>query len=360
MNNKSILILTAITLIIIVAATLSTRSRAPQTVIETPLLNPELKNRVNDVSQIIIESNEASVHISREDSNWVVMQADNYPAQFDKVKKLVLEIADLTIMSEKTSNPALYSELGVEDITVENSDSKLLSLQDTTGTNIASIIIGDRRGSDALYVRNAAENTSYQVEGQPEVSADPEDWIVKELLNVDNERIMEVTISHPDGDTVVLTRDQGEENFTLGTTLEGRKARSEYFTNQPGTFLDDLRIQNVKSQANFTFPADQIVTTIKTYDGLKATIYSAKIDNINYASLSFTIDEAVVQAAESSERDIVIGEDASTPPDIRQEAENLNKKVTNWVFVIPQSKYLLLSKQAEELTDLIEEETESQ
>jgi hypothetical protein len=357
MNNKSILILTALTLVIIVAATFSSRSRAPQTVIETPLLNPELKTRVNDVAQIILESNEESVHITREGNNWMVMQADNYPAQFDKVKKLVLDTADMTILAEKTSNPDLYSELGVEDITDENADSTLLSLLDNSGNKLASVIMGDRRGMDSVYVRNAGQDRSYQVKGQPEVSADPKDWIVKELLSVDNERIMEVTIEHADDDTVVLNREQGDDNFTLQTVPDGRKARSEYFTNQPGTFLNDLSIQNAKSQANFTFPEDQVVTTIKTYDGIVATIHSAKIDNINHASMSFSIDETIVQAAESQERGIVIGEDENAPRDVRAEVENLNEKVANWVFIIPQSKYLLLSKRVEELTDVLEEDT---
>ncbi len=355
MNNKSIITLIAITLVIIVAATISTRSRAPQTVIETPLLNPQLKTRVNDVAQMILESSDESVHISKEGNNWFVMQADNYPAQFDKVKKLILDTADMTILAEKTSNPELYSELGVEDITDENADSTLISLLDNSGNELANIIIGDRRGTGSVYIRIAGEERSYEVKGQPEVSADPTDWITKALLNVDNERVMEVTINHPDEETVVLEREQDAENFTLVTIPDGRKARSEYFTNQPGTFLADLNIQNAKSQANFTFPADQVVTTIKTYDGLIATIHSAKVDNINHASLSFSLDETIVQAAESQERGIVIGEDKNAPRDIRKEVENLNEKTANWVFIIPQSKYLLLTKRAEELTDVIED-----
>ncbi|NNE38568.1 MAG: DUF4340 domain-containing protein, partial [Gammaproteobacteria bacterium] len=255
------------------------------------------------------------------------------------------------------SNPDLYSELGVEDISDENSDSTLLSILDNTGNKLADIIIGDRRGTDSVYVRNAGEDRSYQVKGQPEVTADPQDWIGKDLLSIDNERVMEVTISHPEYETVVLNRQQGEDNFTLQTVPEGRKARSEYFTNQPGTFLDDLVIQNAKSASNFTFPEDQVVTTIKTYDGLIATVHSAKMDNINHASLSFAVDETFVQASESQERGIVIGEDENLPHNVRQEAENLNEKVDNWVFVIPQSKYLLLTKRAEELTDVLEEES---
>ncbi len=359
MSNKSILILASITIVIIIAATLSTRSRAPLSVIETPLLNPELKSRVNDVSQFIIESKEESVHITRQDNNnWVVMQSDNYPAQFDMVKKLILEMSDLTILSEKTSNPALYSELGVEDHTDENSDSKLLSLLDSTGETIASIIIGDKRGMDSLYVRNAASSNSFQVKGQPEVSADPKDWIVKELLNIDNKRVMEVTIEHPDDEMLILKREQGSENFALQTLPEGRKTRSEYFTNQPGTFLADLSIQDAKSQENFTYPQDQVITAIKTYDGLVATIHSAKIDNINHASLSFSVDENLIQAGDSPQEGIVIGEQTDASPNVRLEAKNLNEKVRNWVFIIPQSKQLLLSKRTEELTDIIEEESE--
>ena len=358
MNNKSLLILALITIVIIVAAAISSSDRAPQTVIEKPLLSAEIKDRINDVAQIIIESADHVVHITKMDDEWAIMQADNYPARFEKVKKLVLDVADFKILSEKTSNPELFAELGVEDPGADNSRSTLLSLLDGTGNNLSSIILGKTRSADALYVRKAGSNNTYLIEGQADASTDPADWIEKALLDIANERVMEVTIQHPEDDVVNLIRARDSENFTLTNIPEGRKSRSEYFTNQPGTFLADLTIENARSRETFIFSEPQVITTIKTYDGLVATMNSAKIDNLNYVAINFSVDETLIRQDVGGDENntIVIGEQATEQLDVRQEMEQLNDIVSKWVFVIPQSRYLLLGKRLEELTDTIEQQ----
>ncbi|MGK0296768.1 MAG: hypothetical protein ACI9XC_000361 [Gammaproteobacteria bacterium] len=358
MKNKRLLILACLTLVIIVAASISTNKRAPQTVIEKISLAPELKSQINNVAQIIIESADGAVHIAKDDNEWVVMQADNYPARFDKVKKLVLDTADLYVLSEKTSNPALFNELGVEDITEEDSNSTLLTLLDSSGTSLTSIIVGNSRTQDSVYVRTAGSNNTYLVSGQPDVTTNPTDWIEKDLFNIANERIMEVVIEHPDGDILNLTRAQGKENFTLTTIPEGRKSRSEYFTNQPGTFLANVSILNAKSREVFSFPELPVKTIIATYDGLVATINSAKVEGQDHASLEFSVDESLYTSTQDmDDSTIVIGEEEPTALDIKQEVQALNDKVREWVFIIPQAKHLILSKTISELTDVIEEES---
>ncbi|MGY8813536.1 MAG: DUF4340 domain-containing protein [Gammaproteobacteria bacterium] len=358
MKNKRLLILACLTLVIIVAASISTNKRAPQTVIEKISLAPELKSQINNVAQIIIESADGAVHIAKDDNEWVVMQADNYPALFNKVKKLVLDTADLYVLSEKTSNPALFNELGVEEITEENSNSTLLTLLDSSGTSLTSIIVGNSRNQDSVYVRTAGSNNTYLVSGQPEVSTKSTDWIEKTLFNIADERVMGVTIEHPSGEVLMLNRPQGEENFTLTTVPEGRKSRSEYFTNQPGTFLSSVAILDAKSREVFSFPELPVKTIISTYDGLVATVNSAKVDGQDHASLEFSVDESLYTSTQDMDDSaIVIGEEEPATLDIRQEVQDLNNKVRGWVFVIPQAKHLILSKTTSELTDVIEEES---
>jgi hypothetical protein len=359
MRNKRLLILASITIIIIVAATISTNNRAPQTVIEKTSLLPELKSQINNVSQIILESADNAVHITKSGDEWVVMQADNYPARFDKVKKLVLDTADLYVLSEKTSNPDLFKELGVEDITEENSNSTLLSLLDDSGSSLTSIIVGNSRTQDSVYVRTAGSNNTYLVSGNTDVTTNPTDWIEKTLFNIADERIMGVMIEHPDGDVVTLNRPQGVENFTLTNIPNGRKSRSEYFTNQPGTFLSNVSILDAKSREAFSYPEPPVKTIISTYDGLVATINSAKVDGRDHVSMEFSVDGSLYTQSQDMANDsvIVIGEEQSTALDIKQEAQELNDKVMEWVFIIPQAKHLILSKTTSELTDVIEEES---
>lgn len=362
MKNKSLLILTSITLVIIVAAMISTRNRAPQTSVERPTLSQELSDQVNNISQIIMESQAQSVHISKQGNNWSVMQADNYPAKFDKVKKLVLDVADLNILSQKTSNPELFGELGVQDPREQNSSSLQLTMLDGSGNAVIAIILGDKRAADGQYVRITDSNNTYLVDGQPAVSADPKDWIQTDLLDIDDERVSDVTINHPNGEIITLTRPDNESDFELQGIPEDMQAQPDNIISGPGTFLSNLTIQNAINRETFNFPGPQVITTIKTFDGLIATIHSAQTGAINYATIDFAVDESSMPSGSGSgaRNAIVIGEkEEPTEEDVRKEVETLNDKTRNWVFIIPQYRYSLLTKRMEDLTDPVVSDNEA-
>lgn len=349
MSNKSLLVLSIATLVIIVAAVISSRDRAPRTAIETADLFPGLDGRVNEVSRIAIESPGGNVHILKGGTDWLVEEADNYPARFDKVKKLVLDMAALDVLSRKTSNPRFYPELGVEDPTSAGAASRLVTLTDPTGTELAAIILGNTRPGvgGGQFVRKPGSDQALLAGTALDAPADPGEWIVTDLLDIATDRVMEVTIRHPDGETVVLTRPQGEQNFQVKDAPEGKESRSQYFTNQPAGFLSDLDIVSVKAADGFQFPESAVNTVIRTYDGLVASMTAAKVGDENHVTLDFSVDDSLLEDGGETE-EIVIGEQTQTP-DIRQEAAELDARVSGWVFIIPQPKYLLLIKRPEEL-----------
>lgn len=349
MSNKSLLVLSIVTLVIIVAAVISSQDRAPRTAIETTELFPGLAGRVNDVSRIAIESQGGDVHILKGGTEWLVEEADNYPARYDRVKKLVLDMAALEVLSRKTSNPRFYPELGVEDPASAGAASRQVTLTDPTGTELAAIILGNPRPGEGggQYVRKPDSDQAVLAGTALDAPADPGEWIVTDLLDIAADRVMEVTIRHPDGETVVLTRPRGEQNFQVADAPEGQESRSQYFTNQPAGFLSDLDIVSVKAADGFQFPGSAVNTVIRTYDGLVASMTAAKIDDENHVTLDFSVDQSLLEDGGETE-EIVIGEQPQTQ-DMREEAAELNTRVSGWVFIIPQPKYLLLIKRPEEL-----------
>lgn len=367
MRNRNLLVLSLVTLVVLIAAMISSQNRAPQTEIERPLLFPDLAARVNDITDIVIESGETSIHVSRLADNWVVEEAHNYPARFDKIKKLVLATAEMRLLAERTRNPSLYPELGVEPADGANPGSHLLTLKDAAGNTLASVIVGKERksaapgGSRGLYVRKPDSDQALLVEGEVTVSTMVRDWIERDLINVSNDRISRVSLTYTDETSLVLTRGKGENDFSIEEIPDGKDAESAFIVNQMGTFLSNLTIDNVRARESFTFPEPQTTTTITTYDGLVATIVSATADGIHYASLEFSVDESIITAGavESQQQESSEGENT----DIRQEAADLNSKVANWVYIIPDYKYRALVKQADELMKDIEakdqQETES-
>lgn len=356
MSNRSLLILSFITLVIIIAAVVSNQKRAPQTVVETSLLFPELKDQINAVAQINIESSDGAININKQGDNWQIVESGNYPARFDKIKQTVLTMADMKILSEKTSTPSLFAELGVEDTTVENSASRLLTLKDTTGNTLASLIVGSpgMAGGSGIYVRKPGTNETWLASRALEISNSVSDWIEQNLLDIADDRILDTRIEHPDGTVLTISRAKGDKDFSVVDVPEGKEPKSGYFINQIGTILSKLVIENVKARQGFTFPDTATKTTIRTYDGLVGMIMTANVEGENYISLDFSVDESLLattaatpeQPAEN--QPIVIGEPekdtATAAIDVRKQAADLNNKVANWVYTIPSSKYGLLVK----------------
>jgi len=357
MRNRNLLILSFITVVILVAASISSQNRAPQTVVTQSPLFPELKNQINSATQLSVETAEGAINITKQGDNWVITESGNYPARFDKVKQTVLALADLKQVSQKTSTPSLFSELDVDDIHAEKSKSKLLTLKDASGNALASLIVGRDAGSGA-YVRKPQTNETWLTNGKLDISSDVLAWVEQNLLDIADDRIFDTRLEHPDGKVVSITRAKGEKDFTVLDVPKDKKAKSGYFVNQIGTILSKLTIENVKARQGFTFPDTAIKTTIRTYDGLVATIVTANVDGANVISLDFSIDEALLAAAaaapaspeQPSEKEaIVIGEPAKDAApkvvDVRKEVADLNSRISGWVYTITSAKYGLLVKE---------------
>ena len=357
MRNRNLLILAFITVVILVAASISSQNRAPQTVVSLSPLFPELKNQINSATQLSVESAEGTININKQDDKWLITEAGNYLARFDKIKQTVLALADLKQVSQKTSTPSLFSELDVADIHAENSKARLLTLKDASGNVLASLIVGRDAGSGA-YVRKPQTNETWQTSGKLDISSDVVAWVEQNLLDIADDRIFDTRLDHPDGKVVSITRAKGEKDFTVLDVPKDKQTKSGYFVNQIGTILSNLTIENVKARQGFTFPDTAIKTTIRTYDGLVATIVTANVDGANVISLDFNVDEALLTAAAAApvtpeqpaaKEAIVIGEPAKDaapqPIDVRKEVADLNSRVGSWVYTITSAKYGLLVKE---------------
>ncbi|MGH8265200.1 MAG: DUF4340 domain-containing protein, partial [Steroidobacterales bacterium] len=94
-------------------------------------------------------------------SEWTVGERDGYPADASKVRALVLGVADLKIIEEKTSDPANYSALGVEDIAKPAASGTQIDLKTATGSD--SLIVGHVSGGQTAFVRKPGSARSYLV-----------------------------------------------------------------------------------------------------------------------------------------------------------------------------------------------------
>src|SRR5690554_4141837 len=104
MKNKKLFILAIITLVVILAAGIAAQMRAPQTTVEKELLFPQLAGQINAVNSVTIQSHDGTVSLKQNNGQWVLESSDNYPALFNKIRAMLINLAELRIAEQKTSN----------------------------------------------------------------------------------------------------------------------------------------------------------------------------------------------------------------------------------------------------------------
>ena len=119
MSRQQFIALLVVALVAISAALyLNTQRNVSREVHGLPLL-PALASDLNTVTSLSVlkGSTTPSVTVHKQGEQWTVAERANYPADVSKLRKLLLALSDAKIREEKTSDPANYSIIGVEDPT---------------------------------------------------------------------------------------------------------------------------------------------------------------------------------------------------------------------------------------------------
>ena len=343
MFKNKLIVLSLVTLIVIIAATIFVKLRTPQSDKDKIPFFPGLAEQIESVNHISIKGYADSINLTRINDLWVIDEFDGYPALPDKVKSTVLGAADLKVNAPKTALPRLYHRLGVEGPEIEDTTSLLLTLENVEKNKIIEVIVGKPRLSSAsqsspgLYIRNHDDEQSYLVDGVLDITAIKTDWFERSLFDIPAEAIKSVRIDHVDGDTFTLFRsEKGQEQFELENLPFGKKLASELIINRFGGILQDMQISGARSKEKLDEQENSIHARITTFEGIIANIVAFEYEDIPYASFEFRYDESLL--LEDKEKDKI--------EDVKIFAANLNARTLNWWFEIPGFKYDVIKKRS--------------
>lgn len=327
------------------------------------MLFPAFRDAVNEADTITLRSGGRTLTIARNADQWLIAEADNYPADLAKIRKLLIEVADLKIIEEKTRNPDRYATLGVQDLNSDQTESAALEIEDAKGGLQVSLIVGKRQmsaaagGNPGRYVRLAGKEQALLVTGPLDAPTDVASWIVAELLNVDPARVSEARIEHPDGSRVELNAaDNGD--MALMNLPAGTEAKAPTVLNRMKDILQNVRIENVMKGDVAALPAPHTVTTVGTVDGLIARIESGTIQDAAWVSFNFEYNpekadkaaeaKTAETASDATEKDAAALE--KPPLDVEKETAELQAKTAGWLFKLPDYQLELLTRTPDKLS----------
>ena len=370
MNARTILILGVLTVGFGAAAMWSTREKHTAE-LESGYLYPGLIDKVNDVTKVEVTNKDESYTLQKTQDGWGMAERSGYEVPIDKVREITNQIAFFEILEEKTSTPALYSELSVEDVETPEAGSTRIAL--TAGSEVvADVLIGkaavtnDPMAAGSLYVRKTGDQKSYEVKGRLSVSGTAVSLLDTEILKIERERVRSVVTTHPGGERLEMLKDERtDSNLTLQGIPEGREVKYDAVTDTVGSALAYLSFEDVKSAGDVDFDQPQTVTCeYETWDGLRIQVKALNDNETNdYLSLNVSYDPdlreepATVELPEDVEAPEPPEEDPLKPAEeVQKEAEELQAHFSKWAFKVQGYRAANFRKRMEDMLKELPEE----
>lgn len=284
------------------------------------LMFPDLAPRLRNLAKIeITHQGKQTVIEKRPDGGWGVASMHDYPVQEAKLRGMLTGLTELRLAEPRTSDPAEFTRLGVDDPNSTASSANLLRLADGADKPILALIVGHRRVRsqadvpEEVYVRRPDQNQSWLAEGGLQVDADPSLWLDRDVMNIGHERIASVTVNDQ---ALVFGRQDGK--FALTQPADHPKLEN-YKVDDVARALELLTFQEVRADEDAPKDAAGVETghsVFTTNDGLAVTVRVLHADKNVWARFA------------------VASSGAASSDKVKTEADRLNGRLAGWTYQI--------------------------
>lgn len=367
MSRTTLIALILVAALAVVAATLVTRQQSASVAAAGAKgkIFDGLTARVNDVAEVRVQRGSAAdglVTLKRSAAGaWELADRGAYPAKFEKVKEVIVGLAELEKEEELTSRPEGYKTLGVQDPSSVKPEEgaasaeavpTLITLKDDKGAELASLIVGQTKWGQVptVYVRKPGEAASWLASGRLEIPAQLTGWVEAEFLKVPRERIKLASTTQPDGGVLVVERTSPTDaNFAVQNVPEGKKLRSPAVGDSLAIGLASVALDDVAPIETINFAGGSGWTPgpkaeFRTFDGLMILVELVDNGPRTWAKFGAAFDESVKPPEGAT--------GLKSAEDVKKEVASLNETFSKYAFSLPAWKAGVFKTQ---MKDMLEE-----
>lgn len=353
MTSRNLSILGLIAIVVLAAGLWLAYPRSSQQ--KPDLLYPGLKQDLDKITAVRIykAGDEAAVELTRGESRWQLTQRSNHAADTAKVRRLLQSLAEARPIEEKTSNPANYATLGVEDVADAAATGTRIEI--VGPTRPVDLIVGKSAGMKGSYVRRTGEAASWLTNESIEASATPHDWLNTSLLDISADRVQSVVITLAGGKPYTLSKaTRADTGFKVEGLPQGKQA-DEFAADNMATALAGLTLADVRPAQDFAGDKPVAHATFRTFDGLVVDLDGFSKDDRHYVVANTSYDEALarqfhVETATPPADGEGSAPAASAPQEnVEEESGKTNARLQGWAHEIADYKYDLIFKPVDSL-----------
>jgi hypothetical protein len=326
-------------LAVLVAAALwvGTRDRADKVV--SSLLYPGLAEQIKTAErvQLFVAGDQLVLDLARNADRWFVAQRDDYAADVGKVGVLLQNVAELKILEAKTSDPANYAAVGVEDLSSPDAQGARLVVSGPGRAELVDLIVGkSASGLDATYVRKAGNAASWLVNRLP-LARTPGAWISPLVFHVDTDRVHQATFRTAGKPEVTVTK---AERATPDFAVTGKPLSSPSAANGVAASLIAVEADDVQKSAVLANLPVAATATYKMFDGLELELKGWILDGNHWIAVAPAFNTQLADRyANDKPAENTNTAFWRTPEQARQEVQRLGERVNGWAYRIPSYRY---------------------
>jgi hypothetical protein len=320
------ILLIAAVLVIVLAVWLSSKPQVARDSLAGDPIVPGLeKSTLNSITEVRLSKGDGTkTTLKKGSTDWSVAERD-YPADSGKVRKLLLDLAALNVVEEKTRTPENYPALGVEDPTTPKSTGTRVDV--VTAAKTYSLIVGKTSGAKSGYVRVVNAPQSFLAAPLITLDADPKRWLDRTVMDITQDRVKEFAVKPAEGPGYTGSRpNKDQSDFTVAEVPKGRELSNPAAADPIAGSLASVSLDDVQ-HAPQTPPAAVSHVVFSTFDGLKIDVAGRK----------------------DGTRTVVSFTPSSTAKETEAEAKTLAARLNGWEFEIPSYKYDGLFRPLEDL-----------
>jgi len=326
MSKKHFSTLLLVTVVVAVLVLLVPGKTAKESAFQKHHLLPGLATLVNDIEYVRLTGagGETIVTLHRRGGKWLVAESSDYRADWTVLRQLLSDLAAAEVIEGKTSNPELYTRLGVEDVDAPDAGGLLIGFAEETG--LPSLIVGNKaQGREGQYVRLSGSGQSALIDRVLTVPGDMQQWLDREIIDIQEGELVEISVTHPDGEQILLKK-----------------------VNSIGGGMADLRLDEVVPASDIDW-LNAVEVSVLTADGLQVSAKLVSREDQYWVSLS----ASAYKSASSGEL-AEPGIENQAPLELTERVIQINERVTGWAYRIPQYKAEVLTKRMDDVLKPLE------
>lgn len=296
---------------------------------------PGLYDRINDVAEIDIKTQNGTTVVKHAGSVWVMADKHDYPVQEEMAKGAAIGFGEMEFTERKTVEPARYARLGVEDLDSEGAKSRLVTLKDAKGETMAEIIVGRSRGGlmggqGGLYVRLPGEVQSWFAPANFEIPANAAVWLEPRIVHVNAKRVGRITTVQPNGETLALFKETPQTpHFAFKGLPPDKTLKGEAVADDMNSLLTTIDLVDVAPQSEVDFSQKVWHANVETFDGLVVKV--DLIDRGGKPWARFTASTEKPLADREAQPDDV-KKFLRTADEVEKEAGAINARLGKWAY----------------------------